>query len=113
MTGRATSIARMTTLTTARLEWEEGHRRFESEAREPGRAEVLYEQRDLVLEELRRRLGSTFTLDQLVAVYTESERWLSKVIEERAPARGWALTASVAGDAAFRAYSRQAVDYAP
>jgi hypothetical protein len=103
----------MATVTTARLEWEDGHRRFESEARDPGRAEVLHQQRGILLEELRRRVGSTFTLAELVAVYTESERWLSEVIEERAPSRGWARTASVAGDAAFHAYSRQALDYAP
>ena len=101
-------------MTAARLEWEEGHRRFESEARDAGAGPMsLHAQRDVVLEELRRRVGSTFTLAELVAVYTESERWLSEVIEERAPSRGWARTASVAGDAAFHAYSRQALDYAP
>ena len=103
----------MTTVTTARLEWEEGHRSFESEVRDPGRAAVLYGQRDVVLEELRRRAGSTFTLADLLAVYVESERWLSEVIEERAPSRGWATTASVAGDAAFHVFSRQALDYTP
>ena len=103
----------MTTVTTARLEWEDGHRRFESEARDPGRVEALHAQRDVVLDELRRRVGSTFTLAELVAVYTESERWLTEIIEERAPSRGWARTASLAGDAAFHAYSRQALDYAP
>lgn len=111
--GRTTSIAPVATVTTARLEWEDGHRRFEGEAADLRRAAVLHEQRDLVLEELRRRVGSTFTLEELVAVYVESERWLSEVIEERAPSRGWATTASVAGDAAFHAYSRQALDYAP
>ena len=47
------------------------------------------------------------------AVYVDSDQWLSEVIEERAPSRGWARTATVAGDAAFHAYSRQALDYAP
>ena len=66
-----------------------------------------------MLEELRRRVGSTFTLAELVAAYADSERWLREVIEERAPSRDWARTASVVGDAAFHVYSRQALDYTP
>jgi len=103
----------MTTVTSARQEWEEGRRRFETEAHDPRRAEVLHAQRDAVVAELRRRIGSTFTLAELAAVYVDSERWLAQVLEERAPSRGWSRTASIAGDAAFHAYSRQALDYAP
>jgi hypothetical protein len=103
----------MTTVASARHEWEEGQRRFEAEARDAVRGEALHAQRDAVVDELRRRVGSTFTLAELAAEYVDSERWLSAVIEERAPSRGWARTASVAGDAAFHAYSRQALDYTP
>jgi hypothetical protein len=103
----------MTTVAVARQEWQEGHRRFEREVREEGRSDVLHDQRDAVLEELRRRIGTTFTLAELVALYDGSERWLREVIEERAPSRGWVRTASLAGDAAFHAYSRQAQDYVP
>jgi hypothetical protein len=46
-------------------------------------------------------------------VYSDSERWLREVIEERAPSRDWPRTASVVADAAFHVYSRQALDYAP
>ena len=102
----------MTTVPAARQEWHDGYRRFEDEALE-ARAEMLHAQRDAVLEELRRRVGSTFTLAELVAVYSDSERWLREVIEERAPSRDWPRTASVAADAAFHVYSRQALDYAP
>jgi hypothetical protein len=103
----------MTTVTSARLEWEQGNRRFEDEVGADVGAEVLHSQRDVVLEELRRRVGSTFTLAELAAVYAESDRWLSEVIEERVPTRGWSRTVSLAGDAAFHVYSRQALDYAP
>ena len=74
---------------------------------------MLYEQRALVLEELRRRLGSTFTLEELVAVYTDSGAMAVEGDRGARAGAGWASTASVAGDAAFRAYSRQALDYAP
>jgi hypothetical protein len=103
----------VTSVPAARLEWEEAERRFEVEARDPRRATAVLRQRDVVLEELRRRIGPTFTLAELVAVYADSERWLSEVIEERAPSRGWATTATLAGDAAFHAFSRQALDYEP
>ncbi len=101
------------TVTSARHDWEEGQRRFEDEALDPARAEALYAQRDAVVEELRRRVGSTFTLADLAAAYADSDRWLVEVIAERVPSRGWARTVTVAGDAAFYVYSRQALDYSP
>jgi hypothetical protein len=103
----------MTTVAAARREWEDGNRRFAEQARDPARADVLHRQRDVVLEELRRRVGSVYTLAELASAYDSSERWLQAVIEERAPSRGWARTVSISGDAAFRAYSRGAQDYKP
>lgn len=103
----------MTAVSAARREWEDGRRRFEEEARDPARADVLHAQHDAVLEELRRRVGATFTLAELASAYAASERWLREVVEERAPSKGWARTVSLAGDAAFATYSRQAQDYTP
>lgn len=103
----------MTTVAAARREWADGHRRFLAEARDPTRADVLHQQRDAVLDELRRRVGGVFTLAELADAYAGSERWLREVVDERAPSRGGTRTVSLAGDAAFHAYSRQAQDYAP
>jgi hypothetical protein len=97
----------------ARREWEEGNRRFLEEARDPARADALHRQLEAVTEELRRRVGGTFTIAELVAAYTGSERWVLHVVEERAPSKGWARTATLAADAAFHAYSRGARDYEP
>ncbi len=74
---------------------------------------MLYRQLDAVTEELRRRVGATFTLAELAEAYGESERWVLQAVEERAPSRGWARTATLAADAAFHAYSRGAQDYEP
>ncbi len=74
---------------------------------------MLYRQLDAVTEELRRRVGATFTLAELAEAYAESERWVLQAVEERAPSRGWARTATLAADAAFHAYSRGAQDYEP
>jgi hypothetical protein len=103
----------MTTVSAARLEWEQGDRRFAEEARDPALADALHRQRDAVLDELRRRVGGVFTLGELAAAYGGSERWVREVIEERVPSRGGARTVSVAADAAFHAYSRGAQDYDP
>ena len=74
---------------------------------------MLYRQLDAVTEELRRRVGATFTLAELAEAYAGSERWVLQAVEERAPSRGWARTATLAADAAFHAYSRGAQDYEP
>lgn len=103
----------MTAVSAVRHAWEEGNRRFELEARDTRRTDTLYQQRDVVLEELRRRLGSTFTLAELADAYQGAERWLAEVVEERAPSQGWARTVTVSGDSAFHLFSRQAQDYAP
>lgn len=103
----------MTTVSAARREWADGNRRFAEAARDAAVADALHAQRDAVLEELRRRLGPTFTLGELADAYAGAERWLRQVVEERAPTRGWTRTVTLAGDAAFHAYSRQAQDYAP
>jgi len=103
----------MTTVEGARREWAEGHRRFARAASDPARADVLHRQLDVVTDELRRRVGGTFTLEELADAYGGADGWLLTVVGERAPSKGWARTASLAGDAAFHAYSRAAQDYEP
>ena len=104
----------MTMVDAARREWAEGHRRFVREASsDPARADVLHRQLDVVFDELRSRVGGVFTLAELAEAYDDAESWLLTVVGERAPSRGWARTASLAGDAAFHAYSRGAQDYEP
>lgn len=103
----------MSTVASARREWEEGSRRFLEAARDPDRADALHRQVDAVTEELRRRVGGTFTLAELASAYEDADRWLLEVVGERAPSNGWVRTASLAGDAAFHLYSRAAQDYEP
>jgi hypothetical protein len=103
----------MATVAAARREWEDGSRRFAAAARDPARADALHRQREAVLDELRRRVGTIFTLAELASAYDGAERWLREVIDERAPSKGGARTVSLAGDAAFHAYSRAAQDYEP
>ena len=103
----------MSQVTVARQEWEEGSRRLET-AREDGRRyRQLLELLDLLLDELRKRMGQTYTLGELVAAYGESERWAREVLEERATTAGWPRDLTIVLAAAFDAYQRGATDYEP
>jgi hypothetical protein len=100
-------------LETTRREWEEGNRRLESAASDPSLYERLLDELDLVLEELRRRVGQTFTLDQLASAYGDADRWVQEALAERGRAPGWPARSSTVQDAAFHVYSRGALDYRP
>jgi hypothetical protein len=97
----------------ARQEWVEGSRRLEAAREDDRRARQLLELVELLLDELRKRIGQTYTLRELVAAYDESERWAREVVEERAPVPGWPRDLTIVLAAAFDAYQRGAVDYEP
>jgi hypothetical protein len=97
----------------ARFEWEEGARRLEAAREDRRRYRQLIEQLELVLDELRKRIGQTYTLAELVAAYGESDRWAREVLDERAAAPTWPRDLSVVLAAAFDAYQRGAIDYEP
>jgi hypothetical protein len=102
-----------TTVEAARHEWEEGFRRFQEETRDAGRAERLHAQVELVTDELRRRIGQSFTIAELAEAYAEADGWVREAVEEQDAAPGWPRTLSLAEDAAFHLYQRGAVDYRP
>jgi hypothetical protein len=92
-------------LENARFQWEEGERRLR-EADDRRRA-ALEGAASLVVEELRRRLGSRFSLEELSELYAGSADWASEVAR-----RAFAGTeSSWVVDAAFARYAREASDY--
>lgn len=98
---------------SARRDWEDGYRRLLAETDDAAARERLLRQVEVVTEELRRRLGSTFSLSELAAAYTAADAWARQAVEERAPGPGWPRTVAFAGDAAFYLYARGAIDYEP
>jgi hypothetical protein len=98
---------------SARREWEEAFRRYETELRDPMQAERLRAQFSVLRDELRKRVGSSFTLAALASEYRDAERWARDAISERAAAPGWPRTLTVVEGAAFHSYARGAVDYVP
>ena len=103
----------MSQIEVARQEWEEGARRLEAAREDRHRYRQLLELLELILDELRKRIGQTYTLAELVAAYAESERWGREVLEERAAMPGWPRDLSLVLAAAFDAYQRGAIDYEP
>jgi hypothetical protein len=103
----------MSQVEVARQEWEEGSRRLEAAHEDGRRYHQLVELLELVLDELRKRIGQTYTLAELVAAYAESERWAREVLEERAVTTAWPRDFAVVLAAAFDAYQRGAIDYEP
>jgi hypothetical protein len=100
-------------LEAARQQWAEGNRRLESQASDPDIYERLLEQLEAATEELRKRVGETFTLTQLADAYGGSDSWMREAVEERAATPGWTRQLAVVQDAAFHLYARGATDYSP
>ena len=100
-------------LEVVRSEWEDGYLRFQDLSRDRVAADRLSLQLEVVSDELRKRVGQTFTLDDLAAKYAAADEWVRDAVSERAPTTGWPRTLSIVQDAAFHLYQRGAVDYAP
>jgi hypothetical protein len=103
-----------TSVEAARQHWAEGNRRLESQASDPAAYARLLGQLEIALEELRKRLGETFSLAQLAEVYDTSDDWMRDAVGERAAAApDWPRQLATVQDAAFHRFARGATDYAP
>jgi len=98
---------------SARRDWEDAYERLKEAARDPQRANALHVQLDVVTEELRKRVGGTYTLGELAAEYRHADAWARDAVAEKAPTPGWVSALSIVEGAAFLLYSRGAVDYEP
>jgi hypothetical protein len=85
---------------TALFQWEDGSRRLLAE---DSRERARHERRlGLVIDELRRRLGSTFTVEELAEFYGQGTSWADELVG----VDSWIV------DAAFGRYVREAKNYA-
>ena len=95
---------------TAVHQWADGLRRLEQAPRE--QRPTLERVSGLIEDELRRRLGGPYTVDELAALYDEGTAWGTDVAMNAAPEEPFAWDARVVVDAAFARYLRGASDYA-
>jgi hypothetical protein len=87
-------------LENALFQWEEGERRVRDDLR-------LERPMGAVLEELRRRLGSSFVVSELADFYAQGTDWAHDI----AVTAGAAGDASWVVDAAFNRYAQEAANY--
>jgi hypothetical protein len=98
---------------SARREWEDAYRRLEEAERDPTQAGGLHVQLGVVTEELRKRVGSKYTLSELAGEYGRADQWARDAVAEKAATPGWLQALAMVEGAAFLLYSRRAIDYEP
>jgi hypothetical protein len=90
------------------FQWEEGWRALQAlgdDPRERRRAQAVV---DAIRDELRLRVGATFTVGELAELYGRGTEWCLAVAVERAPG----TDARPLADAAFWLHRRAASDFA-
>jgi len=97
----------------ARQQWQEGNRRVEEARGDAARYRLLVGGVDLVLARLRQRVGQTFTLAELAGTYDGADDWVRDLLEDTNPDGAIPREPGTVMDAAFHAYARGALDYAP
>lgn len=96
-----------------RVEWQRAFEELEEERDDARRYRRRLAAVEAVTDELRRRIGQTFTLAELADLYTSVERWGRDAVSERAAYDGWARDLALVEGAAFHAYARGATDFEP
>jgi hypothetical protein len=97
----------------ARQHWDEGRRRVEAARPDAARYARLNEQVDLVTSALRRRVGQSFTLDDLVREYAAADDWAAALLHDAVAEDAPPPETATAADAAFHRYALGATDYVP
>lgn len=109
---RLTSTSVAVDVESARRDWEEAHRRLAQVETGLHAEGAVHRQLRALTEELRKRVGSTFTLAELAAEYARADHWALDAVAQ-APFPGWLSSLTVVEGAAFHLYSRGALDYQP
>jgi hypothetical protein len=93
-------------LDNALFQWREAERRL-ADTPEPAKAD-LERVVEALVDELRKRLGSSFVLDELADLYGEGTDWATELAARHAAG----TDAAAVVDAAFARYAREASNYA-
>jgi hypothetical protein len=96
-------------LDNALFQWESGKRRLD-EFEDPRERRMADRVVEAIRDELRRRIGPTFSAEELADLYGQGTDWCQQVAIDVAPAME--EEAQSLGDAAFWLYLRGATDFA-
>jgi len=100
-------------LELARQQWQDGNRRVEATRSERRRYVELTGDIELVVAQLRKRVGQNFTLAELAAAYDGADEWVRELLDDADPEGSGPPEPGTVTDAAFHLYARGAVDYRP
>jgi hypothetical protein len=98
-------------LDNALFQWEEGARRLGELSRDPRAARTATRAVDSIRDELRRRIGPTFTAQELADLYGRGTDWCLEAARHAAPMGAVDLDTQAIVDGAFYLYLRGASDY--
>jgi hypothetical protein len=96
----------------ALFEWEEGYRRLQALSSSPSRYAWTIRVIDAVRDELRRRVGATFTVAELADLYGQDTGWVLEIANRLDPEDTIPWDPQVIIDAAFHLHLRGAKDWA-
>jgi hypothetical protein len=98
-------------LDNAIFQWEEGGSRLRELSRHPRYARVASQAVDAIRDELRRRIGPTFSAQELAELYAGGTDWALEAARYAAPMDAVDLDTEAIVDGAFWLYLRGASDY--
>ena len=98
-------------LDNAIYQWEEGYSRLRDLSREPRVGPRALRAVDAVRDELRRRIGATFTAGELAGLYAEGTDWCLEAARWALPEQAPDLDPQAIVDGAFYLHLRGASDY--
>jgi hypothetical protein len=94
------------------LQWEDGYRALQGLRSDPAAHRALGRAVVAIQEILRRELGSTFTVEELAALYRRRGDQLTDIAIQAVPEPEHLSGTATAVDAAFYLYMREAADFA-
>jgi hypothetical protein len=107
------SLAMSRLIETTIFQWEEGYRKLQAARSDPDVYRVVGRVVVAVEDELRKRLGSSFSIEELAILYREDSDWgLEVAMRTVHPGQSPLWDSSTAVDAAFYLYMREARDFA-
>ena len=98
-------------LDNALFQWEEGARRLREISTDPRAARTARRAVEAIRDELRRRIGPTFTAQELADLYGRGTDWCLEAARVAAPMAAVDLDTQAIVDGAFNEYLRGARDY--
>ena len=91
--------------------WEEGNERLRELSRNPRAYRAALRSVEAIRDGLRRRIGQTFTAQQLADLYGQGTDWCLEAARSAAPMDAVDLDPQAIVDGAFFQYLRGATDY--